>query len=134
MSKFTDDNGITWDIRSTTVRVDDKQTDASWFAAVDDSSEREYTGAGHVAMSDADTFGPPGTEPKITWPSGGNPILRGKGNDDDATATIRMFAQRNRGRTDIITLRVRSSPAQSESLLALLVIAAVVWLSDKRRR
>ncbi len=132
MPKFTDENGITWDIRTTVVKVNNVANDASWFAAVDDASDREYSGSGHVAMVDAETFGPPGTDPTITWPLGGNPIIRGKGNEDDAAATLKMFAQRNKGRTDTIALRVKSKG--ESSMLALVIIAAVILLADKKRR
>lgn len=131
MPKLTDENGIIWDIRTTLVTVDPGNPDASWFAAVDDASPRDYSG-NKFPLQDSDTFGPPGADPKITWPANGNPVIRGKGNEDDAAATIKLFATRNKGRTDVIALRV--SARGDDVGLAILIIAAIIILADKKRR
>lgn len=131
MPKFTDDNGITWDIRTSIVQVGKQDPAASWFAGVDDDSERAYTGNA-FPIDDEETFSPPATEARLTWPAQGNPILRGKGNEDDATATIKLFAARQKA---AVSLRVRAaSGGGNAGLFVIVVLAALLMTEGKRRR
>jgi hypothetical protein len=130
MPKQTDENGITWDIKTTIVQVGTKPPEASWFAAVDDDSPRAYTG-NQFPIDDEETFAPSGTDARLTWPAQGNPILRGKGNVDDATATIKLFAARSK---NAISLRVRESGGGGGLFLALIIVGLILTEGKKRRR
>lgn len=87
MPSFDDANGVTWDIRTTSVQVGTQTPAAKFVAAIADSSPRDYSN-NQFSLDDEDTF-PDGV--KITWPAGGNPILRGPGNGE---AAIKSFASR----------------------------------------
>lgn len=133
MAKFTDDNGITWDIKTTSTQVGNSPPGSVYFAGVDDSSKRDYTG-NQFPQVDEDTF-PAGT--KISWPKDGNPILRGAGASDEALAAIKAFAARQKaaGLTNV-GIRVTSSP-DAGSVMPLVLLAIVVWYADgggKKRR
>jgi len=87
MARFTDDNGVTWDIKTTSTKIDNAPAVGVFFAGVADNSSADYSG-NEFPLADEDTF-PAGT--KITWPALGNPILRGPGDGVDA---IKLFAAR----------------------------------------
>lgn len=137
MAKFTDENGIKWDIRTTTVQVGPSTPKGTWFAAIDDATERDYSG-NQFALNEDETFdGQGGQTTVITWPKDGNPILRGPGNEDAALASVRAFAARQKAAKLVnVALRVQSSPPNtgSGSLLALLAIAVLVYYADQGKR
>lgn len=134
MGKLTDENGVKWDIRTTSVQAGGAPATHTWFAGIDDSSERDYSG-NQFALNDEETFdGAGGTTTKITWPSNGNPILRGPGNDDAALTSVRAFAKRQKqAGLKTIALRVTGTPSSAGSVLPLLLLVAVVVLADGKR-
>lgn len=136
MGKFTDENGIKWDIRTTSVQAGNAAAKHTWFAAVDDTTERDYSG-NQFALDDEETFdGAGGTTTRITWPKDGNPLLRGPGGDDAALASVRAFASRQKaGGLKNVALRVTGKPPNTPGeggLLALVLLVAVVLIADKR--
>lgn len=135
MPKFVDENGIRWDIKTTSVQVAKDTPTGTWFAGVDDASERDYSG-NQFALDDEATFdGQGGQTTRITWPTGGNPILRGPGKEDASLASIRAFAARQKaGGMKNVALRASASPPNTPGespLLALLAIAVIVYYADK---
>ena len=131
MGKLTDENGVKWDIRTTSVTVGPDQAKNSYFAAIDDSSERDYSG-NQFPLDDDDTF-PTGT--KITWPAGGNPILRGAGSDDAAITAVRAFAARQKqaGLRNIALRVTATRPAESSGLVIIVALIALLLLADNKR-
>lgn len=136
MADFTDDNQVTWNIRTTSVRLDDKAPKSKWFAVVSDDSKKDYSG-NQFPLDESETF--PGVETTITWPAGGNPFVQGQGGEAEALAFVKAFAAREGAKqppartiaTRAGSIRVTGS---SEATLAILIVAALVILSDKRRR
>lgn len=131
MGKLTDENGVKWDIRTTSVTVGPDPAKNSYFAAIDDSSERDYSG-NQFPLDDDDTF-PTGT--KITWPAGGNPILRGAGSDDAAITAVRAFAARQKqaGLRNIALRVTATRPAESSGLVIIVALIALLLLADNKR-
>lgn len=141
MPKVTDENKVTWDIRTTNVAVDNNSPrTASWFAAVDDVTAVDYSGNQFPLKDEDFNFG--NQVAKLTWPGGGNPIIRGDGNVADATVAVKAFAQRQRvaaqqnPAADTRAIRVTASPDASSGggAFVLLILLAVVLLSDKKKR
>jgi hypothetical protein len=133
MPKFTDENQVLWDIKTTTIQKGTDPTTSTWFAGIDDGATRDYSG--NTFNREFDTFDARGGQDnKVTWPASGNPILRGPGGNDDALAGIRRFAaQEKREGLKTIALRVTASPGTDGSFVPLLVILALVFLVDRRR-
>lgn len=134
--RVTDENKATWDIRTTSLEVNNSPKTASWFAAINDVTAVDYSG-NQFPLKDED-FPFAGQVAKLTWPGGGNPILRGDGNVNDATTAIKEFAARQRAGAannpaqDTRAIRVTATPPSSaNSLLPLLLLAIVVYYADK---
>lgn len=137
MGKFTDENGVKWDIRTTTAQSGTSPAVNTWFAAIDEGPENDDYSANKFALVDEKTFdGKGGQTTVITWPTGGNPILRGPGTEADALTSVRAFAarQKSAGLKNVmvkITAKPPNTPA-GDNMLALVLLVAVVLLADKR--
>jgi len=139
MGRFIDKRGVTWDIRTTDTTTGGATT-SKWVAAIADDSDSEYTGRFHTELDDDEAFaGKP--DIKITWPMGGNPILRGPGKEDVAKASIDAFAQRDAARPQgqqNVVIRItgkvpRDGASSGGEGVALLAIVALLLLADKKR-
>ena len=130
MGKLTDENNIKWDIRTTSVQTGSDPAKHSYFAAVDESSERDYSG-NQFPLDDDETV-PTGT--RITWPAGGNPILRGTGDEESGIRAVRAFAARQKqAGLKNVALRVTASPSGGgDGMLAIAIVVGLIILADKR--
>lgn len=124
MPRHTDPNGVVWDIIERTSRVGTGPVISRFSAAPLRPQDKGYAG---VFPFDNEEFP---DNVFTTWPAGGQPFIQGEGS---ATAIIDAFANRNRARlAPFSDLTVTSAP-DSGAIIALVVIAALVYYADKRR-
>lgn len=140
MSKFIDENKATWDIKTTSVQIDNEPAKGDYVATIDDAiTELDYSG-NQFPLDNSATF-PTGTT--ITWPKSGNPMLKGSGGEKEAVAAIRAFAARVKAGnlSKVAVIKVRASPPDKETpaqpsggndMLMLLLLVGFVYFVDKR--
>lgn len=117
MAKHDDANGVTWDIKTTSVQIDQGTPTESYAATVDDDSSASYVN-NRVAV-DEETI--PATV-HLVWPAKGLPILTGKTASVTPEAAIDSFAARN-----AFSL-VQGKPKPSSSGLPFLAWVAIVYV------
>lgn len=133
MATFEDKNQVKWEIRTTSVSVDDANPNTQFFANVAPDSLRDYSNFQFGLDEEKETLG--GREIVLSWPINGNPFIRGKGDEKVAESVIKSFAERERnGGNKTLTVKVSSSPANSPSSpVPLLILVAFIYWADKRR-
>jgi len=143
VAKFTDENRASWDVKTTSVQQDNKPADNAYVATIDlDATELDYSG-NQFALNDSATFdGRGGQTTKITWPTGGNPLLRGPGGEAEALAAIRAFAARLKAGNlaKVAVIKVKGAVPKKDdaapagdggTMLAFLALVALVYYADK---
>lgn len=136
MPRFTDKNGVVWDIRTTVTTITPGKSSGSFFAVVADDSPRDYSA--HLVDSDFEPLGHPGE--RTVHPAGGNPFLSGPGGEREAQVAANRLATLDAGKPQNqrdLTIKVTASApttAGSGSLVALLLVVAVIYFADGKGR
>jgi hypothetical protein len=135
MARFEDQNGVTWDIKTTTTTVDPGQTTGKFVAVIADDSAKDYTG--NTSNRDFET-----TNNHIVWSANGNPIIDGPGGDNAALIAVKQFAAAEAGvpqaqRTIVTRKLTTQAQAQAQTsgaesaLVPILLIATLVYFADR---
>jgi len=119
---FEDINQVHWTIRTTSARVGTDPASVTFVAGIRPDSQRDYS-ANEFPIDDEETFT---SGVRLTWPAGGNPILKGPG---DGIAAIKAFAetQKKAGLRNV-ALKVSPSGGAVASAMPFLLLAAIVYV------
>lgn len=124
MAKFTDSNGAIWEVTPAA---------ANWVASPADESDTGYINTFADIQGDRDIAG---QRFNLQWPFQKEPTLIGKHSESTPEKAINAFAQQNRAKATVrVSAQAPKADASGNSpLLGLLLVAAVLYFADNKRR